>query len=433
MGLSEKRSRRVCLLVYNTVADDPRVRRQGNAFHRAGWHVAASGLPGGRADPPVWLETPVEQAPRRSSFQSNVSRVENAIRGSRIAKAAFNFLRLVTRTLPHRALQFSYHAFVAVRPESASKLFWKIMPETQRIYERAAVAGADVWLANDWNTLPIALRLQREFGGQVVYDTHEFAIDEYNQKLLWRLLRKPLVREIESDGIASAAAIMTVSKGISAGLQVAYGLEKEPYVVRNVPSYEEVADHKLTNDFRVLYHGVVAPGRGLEMCIEAASLWRKGITFSIRGPVVSDYESQLRAHIKKWGVEDKVELLPPVPMPDLVSEAAPFDIGLFALPGHSKHNQYALPNKLFEYIMAGLCVCLSDLPEMKRIVEETGTGVIIASETAVAIAQAIDKLDVETVARHRANARLAAKDLCWENESKKLLEIAERATYGLHY
>lgn len=429
MGFSDKQSRRVGLLVYNTVADDPRVRRQGDAFHQAGWQVVASGLPGGRADPPVWMKKPVVRTAERSTFQSNVLKVETAVRNFRPAKIAFSLLRLLTRTMPHRVLQLSYHALVAFRPAAAFDFFWKIMPEAQLIYEKAAISGADVWIANDWNTLPVAMRLQDKLGGEIVYDTHEFAIDEYNQRLLWRVLRKPLVREIEARGISNAAAVMTVSKGIAVGLQAAYGLEREPDVVRNTPSYEQAFDHEITENFKILYHGVVAPGRGLELCIEAASLWREGITFSIRGPVASGYKSQLLSLIKKWGVEDKVGLLEPVPMPDLVSEAAPFDIGLFALPGHSKHNQYALPNKLFEYIMAGLCVCISDLPEMKRIVEETGAGLIIADETPEAIAQAIDGLDVETVIRHRAGARMAAEQLCWENESKKLLEIAERAIW----
>jgi hypothetical protein len=61
-------------------------------------------------------------------------------------------------------------------------------------------------------------------------------------------------------------------------------------------------------------------------------------------------------------------------MTDLVREAAAFDVGLFALPRHSNHNRYALPNKFFEYSMAGLALCVSDLPEMGALVRRDQLG-----------------------------------------------------------
>ena len=57
-----------------------------------------------------------------------------------------------------------------------------------------------------------------------------------------------------------------------------------------------------------------------------------------------------------------------MPMTALVREAAPFDVGFFALPGHSRHNEFALPNKLFEYVMAELRARTTDLPEMSSVI-----------------------------------------------------------------
>ena len=66
-------------------------------------------------------------------------------------------------------------------------------------------------------------------------------------------------------------------------------------------------------------------------------------------------------------------------MTALVHEAAPFDVGFFALPGHSRHNEFALPNKFFEYVMAGLTLCATDLPEMARLIKEYDLGVTISA------------------------------------------------------
>ena len=70
-------------------------------------------------------------------------------------------------------------------------------------------------------------------------------------------------------------------------------------------------------------------------------------------------------------IAGRVRLAPPVAMTELVRAAKDFDVGFFALPGSSRHNELALPNKFFEYVTAGLAVCISELPEMARLVRGT--------------------------------------------------------------
>ena len=118
---------------------------------------------------------------------------------------------------------------------------------------------------------------------------------------------------------------------------------------------------------------------GIEATIESVVLWRREITLTIRGPENPQFSPALREQIGKLGLADRVELAPPVPMTALVREAALFDIGLFALPGHSRHNEFALPNKFFEYLMAGLALCTTDLPEMASVISKYDMGVTIAS------------------------------------------------------
>ena len=90
---------------------------------------------------------------------------------------------------------------------------------------------------------------------------------------------------------------------------------------------------------------------------------------TIRGPENPAFSPALRERIAELGLQQRVRLVPPVPMTALVHEAAPFDVGFFALPGHSRHNEFALPNKFFEYVMAGLALCATDLPEMARLIQ----------------------------------------------------------------
>jgi hypothetical protein len=116
-----------------------------------------------------------------------------------------------------------------------------------------------------------------------------------------------------------------------------------------------------------------------------------------------------------------VHLAPPVQMTALVSEAASFDVGFFALPGSSRHNQFALPNKLFEYVMAGLAICVTDLPEMAQLVRQYELGVLIPTVDPGAIAATIGRLDRQCIDHHKRRALAAARELCWERESQRLV------------
>jgi glycosyltransferase involved in cell wall biosynthesis len=113
-------------------------------------------------------------------------------------------------------------------------------------------------------------------------------------------------------------------------------------------------------------------------------------------------------------------------MTALVREAEPFDIGLFALPGHSQQNALALPNKLFEYIMAGLALCVSDLPAMARLVARYDVGVTLRDVAPAAIAAAINGLDPSAIDRFKRNSIAAAAALNWEVMQKPMVDAYEQ-------
>jgi glycosyltransferase involved in cell wall biosynthesis len=179
----------------------------------------------------------------------------------------------------------------------------------------------------------------------------------------------------------------------------------------------------MTGDrIRVLYHGAVWEHRGLEACIRSVASWRSEFDFTIRGPISEAYRASLEAEIAAAGVRGRVHIVPPVTMTALVTEASAFDIGLFALPGHSEHNQYALPNKFFEYTMAGLALCVSRLPEMARLIERYRHGLLLDSLEPDHIARAINSLDAASIDRLKRNSMEAARELCWEREQVEMLD-----------
>jgi glycosyltransferase involved in cell wall biosynthesis len=387
------------LLTLSRIADDPRVRRQGDALARAGWHVIGIGLPGGRAPAPDWSISDRDgwREARRGSLAGICRRIGLAFGGQ----------------------------LVRLAPGYANRLYWRALPQAGILYAAGRKCRADIWLANDWATLPIAARLAAENGGIYCYDTHELASEEFAEQWKWRIFKRPLVCAVERRLIGGAAVVSTVSAGIAEMLAGRYRLPHQPLVIRNMPSYRKVLPSPAGAVVNVLYHGIVAPNRGLEAAIDSVALWRAEFRLTIRGPGAADYIAALRARAAAAGVGERVSLEPAVPMDELVREAAKSDIGLHALPGHSPNNRLALPNKLFEYIMAGLCLCMIDLPEIGRIVRDYDLGRTFSNVDAGSIAAAVNSLERAEIDRCKANSAHIARDLCWERESERLL-----AAYG---
>ena len=116
-------------------------------------------------------------------------------------------------------------------------------------------------------------------------------------------------------------------------------------------------------------------------------------------------------------------------MTELGREASYFDIGLFAIQGNSEQNRHVLPNKFFEYCMAGLALCVSDLPEMRNLVEQKSLGLMISEPSPEAIAIAINSLDKSSIEIFKKNALVAAQELCWDSEGQKLLRLVSNEFY----
>jgi hypothetical protein len=416
--------RRICLLALSALVDDPRVRRQGDLFDAHGWDVTAVGIPGGRSAPPAWRILGATTQPASGAAgpcgRRSPPLVDGDIRRPRGLAAAIAQYGRFRRALKYRArmIQARFQA------DAAEQILWNdlaISRHLREIYELAAGLKVDVWVANDWTMLPLAARLARENGGVYVYDTHEFATEEYAEKPSWRRWTRPLVLAVERKYIRDAAVVSSVSDGIARRLERLYALPRPTLVVRNMPHYEACGFRPTGSPIRVLYHGIVVPGRGLELTIDSVASWRPEFELTIRGPENPEFTPRLRERIVARRLQDRVHLVPPVPMTALVREAAAFDIGFFALPGHSRHNKFALPNKIFEYVMAGLCLCTTDLPEIATIINKYALGETIRQLDAGAIARTINGFDRGRIDVCKQNALKAAHELCWECEAERLV------------
>lgn len=308
-------------------------------------------------------------------------------------------------------------------PASADLLYW-LSPSRLTARRDLLRFNPDLVIANDWRALPLAFAAKRGCGARIIYDSHEFAPEEFADSWRWRVLARQYVVRIEDRYIREADAVATVSEGIADALAQRYGLTR-PTVISNTPAWQETAFRPTTRPITVLYHGAVVPRRGLETLIESVSLWPEEFRLVIRGPTQGGFDQHLRTLAMPFG--ERIALEPPVPPDQLISTAAQADIGIFLLSNSTTHARFAMPNKIFEYVQAGLMVISSDLPEIRRMIEAAACGVLLSSDTPQVIAACLASLDPAQIDAHKRAALARARDLNFETEGTKLLALVSKA------
>jgi glycosyltransferase involved in cell wall biosynthesis len=170
--------------------------------------------------------------------------------------------------------------------------------------------------------------------------------------------------------------------------------------------------------------------RGLEELIlsvpqfDSAELYLRGY---------GDLEPALRALVEREGLQGRVHFLPPADPRYMVESLAGFDIGVVPYRPTTLCHQYCLPNKVFEYLQAGLALAVSALPELERLVKETGTGELFDPERPDDIARAINALtkDARRLGEAQSKARLAAMRYTWETQGEPHLLACYRELIGV--
>ena len=287
------------------------------------------------------------------------------------------------------------------------------------VLERLQDVRPDVVVANDIDTLPIALALE----APVVFDAHEHAPSQFDERRLWRALYAARVRWLCRRYLPEVAAMTVVSQGIADAYEREFGVRGT--VVTNAAHYEDRSPTPVHEPVRIVHHGGAQPGRGLEEMVRAASLLDERFTTDFI--LVESWPGYRQRLIDLAGRHPRIRFPKPLPMPMLVQETNNYDIGIFLLPPVNLHRRYALPNKLFEFIQARLAVAIGPSPEMARIVKAYGCGIVVDDFEPETLAAALNGLDAADIARFKQASDAAAKDLSAEQNEPIVVGAVEDA------
>tara|TARA_R110000796_G_scaffold200418_2_gene316441 strand:- start:7314 stop:8540 length:1227 start_codon:yes stop_codon:yes gene_type:complete len=387
---------RVSMLVCNSFMNDARVQKEAETLALAGYQVTVHAL----ALPGV--------APRFEMLDSGV-RVQR--HGGNEIKPAHQY-----ETGKGQRTRREMLALLVSRGRALIGMTWA----TYR-------ARPDIVHAHDVNMLPTAWLAARLAKALLIYDAHEISTDREGYRAF-----RGMVGWIEKKLVPRVSGMITTTNARAKFFARAYSIPR-PLVLQNRPRLSSAeGSQRIRNELGlqapwpiVLYQGGLQSGRGLPRLVEAAASVPNAYFVFIGG---GRQAHELHLLAEQLGLNDRVKFIPTVALSELPSYTASADIGVQPIENTCLNHFTTDSNKLFEYVIAGLSIVATQLPEISKVVREHYLGLLVPDSDTQALASAIQQLvdDPALRLRYRANAQKAAQSLNWEAQEQGLLDLYAR-------
>lgn len=276
-------------------------------------------------------------------------------------------------------------------------------------------------------SLPLCVSLARRTDAVLVYEPHELETETHST----RGVRKPLLKLLERSLLGRCAGVVVVSDSIADWYAREYGILR-PAVVRNIPETPAGPAPEKSGILRselgipegdpmFLYQGGLLRGRCIEQLLRVFSRTPEGrhVVFMGYGELEGMIRSAAATH-------RNIHFRPAVPRHEVLSYTADADIGLVGVENVCLSHYYSLPNKLFEYLLAGVPALGSDWPEIRRVIEADECGWVVG-ETDEDWLRIVRGVSVDEIHRKREGALQARLRYSWHDEENVLLAAYRRA------
>lgn len=281
----------------------------------------------------------------------------------------------------------------------------------------------DILVANDLDTLLPNYLVSRLKKKPLVFDSHEYFTGV--PELVNRPFIKNTWKSIERWILPRLKYVITVSDSIAEKYKSEYDIS--PVVIRNLARNSEsitgYTRYELgikPEDLILIFQGSgLNIDRGGEELIDAISI-TPGVTLFVVGS--GDILDVMKQKVMENNISDRVIFIPKLSWENMMRYTKGADVGISIDKDTNLNYYFSLPNKLFEYISAGLAVITSALPEVKKMVEDNRCGIVLNTSSPEEISRSIKILrdDRQLLYDLKKNSRIASEKINWENESKKI-------------
>jgi glycosyltransferase involved in cell wall biosynthesis len=284
----------------------------------------------------------------------------------------------------------------------------------------------DLLVSNDLDTLLPNWLVSKLKRLPLVYDSHEYftGVPEIQNrpfvKWVWKNIERSIFPRLKN--------VMTVSDSIARQYESEYGFK--PLTVKNcsikteqiIPFSREQLEINPDHLLLILQGAGINIDRGGEELIDAVCL-TDNVSLLVIGS--GDHFEFLIEKMSKLGLSGQIKFIKKLEWKELMRYTRSADAGLSLDKNSNMNYVFSLPNKVFDYISAGIPVIATDLPEIAKIVHEYDCGILISEPSPEKISKAIIKLrdNRDLLAELKHNATVASETANWENESLKVIEL----------
>ena len=285
---------------------------------------------------------------------------------------------------------------------------------------------ANILVSNDLDTILPNYFISRLKGSKMVFDSHEYFTE--TPELVGRPRVQKVWKRIEGYVVPKLEEMITVCDSIADLFREKYGVKC--HVIRNIPprkAFPPKGD-KTALSLPTDKHLLVLQGsginiqRGAEELVQAMQYLDDCFLMIIGG---GDVLPILKQMVGQLQITDRVHFFPRMPYQQMMAYTQQAELGFCLDKDTNLNYRFSLPNKLFDFIQAGVPIVASHLTEIEKIIRQFDLGMFIEDHEPETIATTVkDALsDTERYENWKRNLAVTAKELCWENEEIKLLEI----------
>ena len=406
---SKDKSKLVTMTVFNNFKNDTRVLREARAIKELGFRVRILAL-SGKGLPQMEIIEGIEVI--RHHLDPWHLKLIRISRNLPLSKFFEKILRMAIMPW-HRYLMFLE--------------FDKI------IFSKYKNEFSDVYHAHDLNTLRVAERLSSIQKSKLIYDSHELYLDRNRHKKA-NLFKKAIIKSFERKRIRKSDCVITVNESIANLLCERYNI-KDVKIITNTPPIQLIEKYSQKYDLRkllsigndkkiLIYVGSIQRNRGIENLLLSLK-YLDNIHLVLMGYGNKELMDELVEITKENNLEDRFSTYGPVPSELVPRYTASADIGAAPILNSCLSYYLCSPNKVFEYIHAGIPVIASNFPELSKVVLGNKIGEVFDPYDPKNIAKSINNLLDNDALRAKMikNVQNASRIYNWNNESRKLQEI----------
>jgi glycosyltransferase involved in cell wall biosynthesis len=272
--------------------------------------------------------------------------------------------------------------------------------------------------------LPLCVMMKFFTGAKLIYDPHELETETHESKGV----RRKVARVLERIFIGWANHVIVVSDSIKVWYVRAYGI-KNIDVVKNIPSIkqDEVAAKNIKsqlaipeNEILFIYQGYLSVSRGVREIIGAfaASQKDKHVVFMGFGPL----EQEIR---EVSGRESNIHYLPAAKPSEVLGFTKGADIGIHIIPNTCLNHYYCLPNKVFEYLMAGVPFVVSNFPDIRTEFESADVAWFV-EPGGQSLQDLVRSITTSEFSRKKQNCLSSKNRWSWETQDMIYTRIYKR-------